>query len=172
MANDQDHTNRGIARRNLLKLGGLFGLSAGLTHAAPGAAQEKLAQSDYPVKDIAELSELQPGAEVMFEYPDEESPAVLLRLDGSAEAGIGPNESIVAFSLLCTHKGCPVQFRKERAMLICPCHWSSFDAAKGGRLIIGQATESLPQITLRLRDNMVQATGVTGLIYGRYTNVL
>jgi len=172
MANHQDETSRGIARRNFIKLGGLFGLSAGLGQAAPAAAQEKPAQADYPVKDIAQLSELQPGAEVMFEYPDEESPAVLLRLDGPADGGIGPNESIVAFSLLCTHKGCPVQFRKERGMLICPCHWSSFDAAKGGRLIIGQATESLPQITLRVQDNLVQATGVTGLIYGRYTNVL
>ncbi len=171
MANHQDHTNR-IGRRHFIQLGGLFGLSAGFSQPTAVAAQDTPAQPDYPVTDIAQLSGLQPGAEITFEYPDEESPAVLLRLDGPAEGGIGPNESIVAFSLLCTHKGCPVQFKRERGMLICPCHWSSFDVAKGGRLVIGQATESLPQITLRVQDNMVQATGVTGLIYGRYTNVL
>lgn len=172
MADHQNHTSHGIGRRKFIKLGGLFGLSASFAQSASVSAQEKPAQPDYPVKDIARLSDLQPGTEIMFEYPDEDSPATLLRLDGPAESGIGPNESIVAFSLLCTHKGCPVQFRKERGMLICPCHWSSFDAAKAGRLIIGQATEALPQITLRVQDNMVQATGVTGLIYGRYTNVL
>jgi arsenite oxidase small subunit len=172
MTDRQDHAGRGIGRRRFIKLGGLFGLSAGFTQAAPAAAQDEPAQPDYPVKDIARLADLQSGAEVLFEYPDEESPAVLLRLDAAAEGGIGPNEGIVAFSLLCTHKGCPVQFKRERGMLICPCHWSSFDAAKGGRLIIGQATESLPQVTLRVQDGTVQATGVTGLIYGRYTNVL
>lgn len=162
----------GIGRRSFIKFGGVLGLSAGLG-GAPASAQDAPApRQGYPVKDIAPLAELEAGAEVMFEYPDDESPAILLRLDGPAEGGIGPDSSVVAYSLLCTHKGCPVQFRPERGMLICPCHWSSFDAAKAGRLVIGQATESLPQITLRVQDGTVQATGVTGLIYGRYTNVL
>ena len=89
-----------------------------------------------------------------------------------AAGGIGPNESVVAFSLLCTHKGCPLNFKSERNMLICPCHCSSFDPAKAGRLVIGQASDPLPQITLRITDGIVQAVGVSGLIYGRHTNII
>jgi len=39
-------------------------------------------------------------------------------------------------------------------------------------LIIGQASQPLPRIALRIDDDMVQATGVVGLIYGRHTNIL
>ncbi|MBI1384370.1 MAG: arsenate reductase (azurin) small subunit [Rhizobiales bacterium] len=159
----------GIGRRSFLKAGA-FGLAAGLGAAAarPGAA----ANPTFPVTEIAAIADLEVGAEVVFEYPDENSPAVLLRLAGPAEGGVGPNESIVAYSLLCTHKGCPVQFLADRQMLICPCHFSSFDAAKSGRIVIGQATEALPQISLKVQDGKVQAVGVKGLIYGRHTNIL
>jgi arsenite oxidase small subunit len=74
--------------------------------------------------------------------------------------------------MLCTHKGCPVSFRPERKLLICPCHWSSFDPAKEGEMVIGQGSQALPRILLRLEGDMVQAVGVDGLIYGREVNVL
>jgi arsenite oxidase small subunit len=125
-----------------------------------------------PAVAVAPLAELQPGGAIGFAYPDEESPAVLLRLAGPVDGGIGPGQDIVAFSTLCTHKGCPVAYHAERQMLICPCHWSSFDPAKGGRMIIGQASQGLPKITLRIEAGMVEAVGLEGLIYGRHTNIL
>ena len=109
---------------------------------------------------------------IPFTYPDANSPAVLLRLRQPAPGGVGPNDAIVAYSSLCTHKGCPVAFRPERKLLICPCHWSSFDPGKAGQMVIGQGSQALPQIALRVNGAMVQATGVTGLIYGRETNIL
>ena len=36
-----------------------------------------------------------------------------------------------------------------RARFKCPCHFSMFDAEKGGQMICGQATENLPRIVLR-----------------------
>ncbi len=168
-----------IKRRDFLRIGSLAGVAA--TMAAPQqllaqkinpAPKSEAIKTNFPVVDIAPLAEIKPGTDIQFEYPDADSPAVLVRLNGSAQGGIGPNESIVAFSSLCTHKGCPVGFKKERSMFICPCHWSSFDPAKAGRIIIGQASEPLPQITLRITDGMVQAVGVSGLIYGRHTNIL
>ena len=125
-----------------------------------------------PVRDVATASSLAVGEPVFFDYPDERSPAVLLRLGSAADGGVGPDGDIVAFSLLCTHKGCPVTFHPDRSMMICPCHWSTFDPAKGGTMVIGQASSSLPQIELRLQDAMVQAVGVSGLIYGRHTNLV
>ena len=97
---------------------------------------------------------------------------MLLRLTAPAVGGVGPNQEIVAYSTLCTHKGCPVAFKPERKMLICPCHWSTFDPAKAGTLVIGQASQHLPQIELRVDNGLVQAVGVAGLIYGRHTNIV
>ncbi len=141
--------------------------SGGRPAAAAGNANQ-----EYPVVDIAPLSSIKRGSVVNFNYPDASSPAVLLRLTEPATDGVGPNSEIVAYSSLCTHKGCPVSYKAERRMFICPCHWSTFDPAKAGTLVIGQASQSLPQIHLRVSNGIVQAFGVTGLIYGRYTNIV
>jgi len=161
----------GLDRREVL--GGIAGLAVTAGFSLPGRAQGGPAAiaTGYPIVDVAPLAKIDVGAEISFEYPDADSPAVLIRLDRSAEGGTGPGESIVAFSTLCTHKGCPVSFKRSHNMLLCPCHWSSFDPAKGGRLVIGQASEQLPQITLEVSDGMVRAIGVAGLIYGRHTNI-
>jgi len=161
-----------LNRRDFLAASGGVAAGAVVASALPSGSAVAAQAKDYPVIDIAALDELAPGTEMAFEYPDVNSPAVLVRLQGAAEGGIGPDNSIVAFSLLCTHKGCPLNYLADRQMLVCPCHWSSFDPAKGGRIIIGQASQSLPQIALKVEGGMVQAHGVEGLIYGRHTNIL
>ena len=158
-------------RRDFLKLGsaGVAGLVAAPTGPQPSSAADT---PRYPVVTIAPLKDIGAGAAIPFAYPDARSPAMLLRLAEPAAGGVGPNREIVAYSTLCTHKGCTVAFKPERKMLICPCHWSTFDPAKAGTLVIGQASQHLPQIELRVDNGMVQAVGVAGLIYGRHTNIV
>lgn len=174
MPRGDDHSQKqvsGLDRREIL--GGIAGLAAAAGFPSPGLAQGGPAATakDYPVVDVAPLAKIEVGSEISFQYPDADSPAILIRLDRSADGGVAPGESIVAFSTLCTHKGCPVSFKRSHNMLLCPCHWSSFDPAKGGRMVIGQASEQLPQIALQVNDGMVRAIGVAGLIYGRHTNI-
>jgi len=159
-----------VNRRQVLSIGAASGLAAGLGSQAssPVRAQTK----SMPALEIASLADLKPGTELDFNYPDDDSPAVLLAMNGPVEDGIGPDQNIVAFSALCTHKGCNVVWHENQKVLVCPCHWSSFDPAKKGRMIIGQASSGLPQITLAVEDGKVKATGVSGLIYGRQTNVI
>ena len=165
-----------LKRRNFLK-GGVAGVAVasglvGVGKKADAEAETTKPIGLYPKLTIAPLDSILPQTEMPFDYPDENSPAILLRLDQSAEGGIGSNRDIVAFSMLCTHKGCPLNFVKDRKALVCPCHWSSFDPVKGGRLVIGQASQSLPRMQLDIKDGMVRAVGVDGLIYGRHTNIL
>ena len=56
----------------------------------------------------------------------------------------------------------------------CGCHFSIFDAEKGGQMVCGQATENLPRVLLAFdsANGTVSAVGVDGLIYGRQANVL
>ncbi len=159
-------------RRDFIKIGStsVAGLVAAQSLPSPPKAGGAGAPR-YAVVPVAALKAIGPGATLAFAYPDAESPAVLLRLHEPAANGVGPGRDIVAYSTLCTHKGCPVSFKPERKMLICPCHWSTFDPAKAGALIIGQASTQLPQIQLRVTNGVVEAVGVSGLIYGRHTNV-
>lgn len=157
-------------RREFIKLGGAgaVGLAASKALAAESPAQAP----SYPVIAVAPLERIARGAVVPFAYPDAGAPAMLLRLNEPALGGVGPNRDIVAYSTLCTHKGCPVSYKPEHKLIICPCHWSTFDPAKSGALVIGQASQNLPQIELRIERGVVQAIGVSGLIYGRHTNVV
>ncbi|MGI9462928.1 MAG: arsenate reductase (azurin) small subunit [Aestuariivirgaceae bacterium] len=170
MATQGNDNKNGLNRRSMLSLSAVAGLSAGLGTVANRPVQAE--EAKMPAAEIAKLADLEPGARVDFDYPDENSPAILLRMQGPVDGGIGPDQSVVAFSMLCTHKGCPLTWNAEQKMLICPCHWSSFDPAKEGRMIIGQASQGLPQITLTLDGGMIRAVGVEGLIYGRQTNIL
>ena len=70
--------------------------------------------------------------------------------------------------------GCPVTYDATEHVFKCPCHFSMFDAEKGGQMICGQATENLPRVHLEYDASAgtVAAVGVEGLIYGRQANVL
>ena len=63
--------------------------------------------------------------------------------------------SIVAYSKICTHVGCPVALYEQTTHhILCPCHQSTFDAANGANVIFGPAPRALPQLPL-----MVDADG-------------
>lgn len=65
-------------------------------------------------------------------------------------------QGIVAYSAICTHAGCAVtmyrvpEFQPVEATpaLVCPCHYSTFDPAAGGRVIFGPAGRNLPMLPL------------------------
>jgi arsenite oxidase small subunit len=156
------------SRRQFLAAGAAAGIVA--AGASPAAAQPE-APGRYPIVDVVPLARIGKGATHAFTYPDARSPAILLRLSEPAAGGIGPNREIVAYSTLCTHKGCTVAWRSDQKIMICPCHWSTFDPARAGALVIGQASQPLPQVELRVEHGMIQAVGMSGLIYGRHTNI-
>jgi ubiquinol-cytochrome c reductase iron-sulfur subunit len=67
-------------------------------------------------------------------------------------------DGIVAYSKICTHAGCAIAlYRKPnfppvqpRAALICPCHYSTFDPARAGKVLFGPAGRALPQLPLAI----------------------
>ena len=67
-------------------------------------------------------------------------------------------KGIVAYSAVCTHAGCAISmyrvptFRpvEPRPALVCPCHYSTFDPARGGEVIFGPAGRRLPMLPLRV----------------------
>jgi ubiquinol-cytochrome c reductase iron-sulfur subunit len=100
-------------------------------------------------------------------YPEGESrddiaaPLVVVRLPPDAlelppERRDWAPQGIVAFSKICTHAACAISlYRKPtfppvepRPALVCPCHYSTFDPARGGKVLFGPAGRPLPQLPL------------------------
>jgi ubiquinol-cytochrome c reductase iron-sulfur subunit len=68
---------------------------------------------------------------------------------------------ILAFSKICTHAGCAVSMfryplfpaKVPRPALVCPCHYSTFDPARGGEVIFGPAGRPLPQLPVAVDES-------------------
>ena len=162
-------------RRQFLRGGALATAGAAAASVMPGPAKARPmpARVDYPSTRLANLSQLKPNTPFEVSYPDKDSPGVLIKLGTRVHGGAGPDGDIVAFSTLCPHKGFPLFYSATDKVLNCPGHYSRFDCEKGGLQIIGQATQNLPQFTLRVAANGdIFAEGVDELIYGRLSNVL
>lgn len=169
-----------ISRRGFLKIGGGVAASVAiglpeLTQAATSTpAVEGRVNLPYQMKAITKAQKLQINTPVQFSYPDAASPCALIKMGAPVPGGVGPERDIVAYSILCTHMGCPVAYDPGQKVFKCPCHFSIFDPENIGQMVSGQATENLPNIVLEYNpnDDSVRAVAVEGLIYGRQSNLL
>ena len=128
----------------------------------------------HPRVKVATLSALSDGDVVDFKYPTEQSAVSLVKLGRRAAGGIGPDEDVVAFGTDCTHMGCPLAgtFKVEHGILgPCGCHFTTFDLGRRGSVVLGQATENLPQILLDLDGDDIYAVGTLGILYGFRDNL-
>jgi Rieske Fe-S protein len=105
---------------------------------------------DHPAARIGLASEVPPGGSLLFRYPTDEDPCILVReADGELKA----------YSQVCTHLACAVIYRPAEGGLLCPCHHGVFDV-EDGQPIAGPPTRRLPRIRLDQRGDEIFATGV------------
>jgi arsenite oxidase small subunit len=117
---------------------------------------------EYAKKKVGSLSALKSVGTMDFSYPDVDSPCQAVYIDGKVQA----------YSILCTHKGCPLMYNASNKTFVCPCHFSKFDAEKDGQMVIGQATSDLPQVFVKIEGDSIIAYGIDGLVFGRESNKL
>ena len=91
-----------------------------------GAAIVKVA--DFPIGSTKEFTSF------------DGTPAVLFR----TKAGV------FAYSSVCTHQGCTVNYDKTNNLLICPCHNAQFDPTNEGSVITGPTKIALPKIKVAI----------------------
>jgi len=75
-----------------------------------------------------------------FTDPASGNPAWVVRPDGN---------TFVAFSAVCTHAGCPVQYDPSRTEFICPCHGGVYDA-RTGQVLQGPPPAPLQRIPIQV----------------------
>jgi ubiquinol-cytochrome c reductase iron-sulfur subunit len=81
----------------------------------------------------------------------------------------GVVDGLVAYSKICTHAACAVSMFRyplsqpttpSKPALVCPCHYSTFNPAKGAKVEFGPAGRPLPQLPLMLDgDGLLVAAG-------------
>jgi Rieske Fe-S protein len=190
-------------KRNVLKLLGVAGLLAGGGGLIAGSIQyaqpPQIGASSFPDVQLLDLDgtpltvtkvtseyNVTSSSLLLFNYPLRNEPNFLLNLaspaGGSGGAsnvvgGIGPQNSIVAFSAICQHLGCPAPaisyyppgtcpnvIGGKAFYIHCSCHGSTYDVTNGASNLTGPAVLPLPQVTLTVdaADDSIHATAVTG----------
>jgi Rieske Fe-S protein len=132
--------------------------------------------------------------------PLNEEPLVFKVKEGSVEStvpgygrsyvveGVGPNRSIVAYSAVCQHFGCPypaVDFHPpgrsvplawsevvaRGGVIYCACHGGAYDPYRGAAVILAPPQRPLPFVRLEVRDGELWAVEVVGAtVFGRFCN--
>jgi Rieske Fe-S protein len=66
-------------------------------------------------------------------------PFLLIHLD---------NDQFVAYSAICTHAGCEVQFNPDAKEIACPCHGAVYDPYNNAQVVAGPAPLPLQKIPI------------------------
>jgi Rieske Fe-S protein len=107
-----------------------------------------------PLMEIAGAENLPAHGTLLFHYPAEHDPCVLVRTG---------EKHFVAFSQKCTHLSCPVIPRPQANEFHCPCHEGSFDL-QTGRPLAGPPRRPLSRVRLEFKNGKVYASGVEGSV--------
>ena len=88
---------------------------------------------------------------------------VLVRLDPATldtATAARAADGIVAYSGVCSHTGCDVSdWIDSTRTLLCPCHESEFDPARGAEVVLGPAPRRLAALSLAIVDGALEASG-------------
>ena len=92
----------------------------------------KVADVDISQITAAKLGELPPNSAKIFRFGNK--PAILINTSGG---------TLKAFSAVCTHLNCTVQYSKDSKNIWCACHNGKFDL--NGKVISGPPPKSLEE---------------------------
>lgn len=145
-------------RRFLTKLSlGLSGL-AGLIVGVPfigfliAPVRRRTADVWRPVGDVGDFGI---GETIQVSYVDPEPlPWAGFIAESAAYVRRVDAETVVAFSVYCTHTGCPVQWVDHTGLFFCPCHGGVFN--RDGTVAAGPPPRSLHQHQARIRDGQIE----------------
>jgi ubiquinol-cytochrome c reductase iron-sulfur subunit len=119
-------------------------------------------------------------------FDELDAPLVLVRLaldeiELPEEAKRFLPDGVMAYSKICPHAACAISIYRHplyeptepRPALVCPCHFSTFDVARGGAVIFGPAARDLPSLPLALNaaGELIAAAGFTERIGPSYGGV-
>jgi arsenite oxidase small subunit len=117
---------------------------------------------------VANYSQLQVGTPVTANYMG--YTVYIVRTGVPSVGGVGPNGDVVGFSAYCAHMGYILEYDPNTRCLLCPQHFSQYDATAGGMQVVGHPNQYLPQLILEYDESTgdIYAVGFNRLVYGTY----
>jgi Rieske Fe-S protein len=103
----------------------------------PPASAEPATASVVP----ARLEDMAPNTGILFPFGN--IPGLLLRT---------PDGDLRAFSAVCTHLQCTVQYRADMSQIWCACHNGWYDLA--GNVVSGPPPRPLPRLAVNVRGEL------------------
>jgi menaquinol-cytochrome c reductase iron-sulfur subunit len=145
-------------RSFLLKLSlGLTGL-AGLLVSIPfiGVLLAPLLRRPYDVwRGVGPVADFDIGHTVKVTYVDPQPlPWAGFTADAAAYVRRIDANTAVAFSLYCTHTGCPIDWVESTQLFFCPCHGGAFHV--DGSVAAGPPPRALDRHEVRVRNGQVE----------------
>jgi Rieske Fe-S protein len=148
------------------------------------AEEEQAGASERPQKDdvlvfsdgahageVIKPTDLKPGGPPVRAWPRDAKNAVIrkgsrlnellvIKLDASElddETRSRSAHGIVAYSVICSHAGCPItgwvkQASGEKEVFKCACHNSEFDPRQGAQVVFGPASRRLAALPLAINE--------------------
>ena len=147
-------SRRGFLEKLCLALGGVCGLILGVP--VVGFVLAPLfRKSPRQWVTVGKLNDFEIGKTVSVTIVDPSSLSWAGITARSAAWLRRENENgFIAFSVNCTHLGCPVRWMHEAELFMCPCHGGVF--YKDGKVAAGPPQHPLPRYKVRLKNGQVQ----------------
>ena len=127
-------SNISIDRRGFIRISSLVALTVAAVGLGRLFPKKSAAVSTGP-QNIVENTSLSIGETFNFTSKSG-TPAVLFK----------SKTGVYAYSAVCTHEGCTVQYNPASKNLQCGCHGAVFDPGKGGTVVTGPTNKPLPKI--------------------------
>ena len=110
-------------------------------------------------RDVGALEDFPIGSTRKVVYPDPEpDPWEGVVVRNAAWLRREAPDRLVAFSIYCTHTGCPVDYVADAGLFICPCHGGIFE--HDGSVSAGPPPRPLDRAAVRIRGGRVEVRSV------------
>jgi Rieske Fe-S protein len=141
-----DTADNEVSRRRLLDVflsGGLLAfLGAVLYPVTRYLTTPKVQETSASSVVAAKVDQVKPNSGLIFRFGSK--PGILIRL---------PSGQFRAFTAVCTHLGCTVQFRSDLELIWCPCHNGRYNLA--GKNVGGPPPTPLESFDVNVRGEDV-----------------
>ena len=139
-----------IQRRGVIRTGIIGALAVAASFAGKALPKSNASSSVKSSKkgsgkQIIKLADLPVGATFKFVHSSLGMPSVLFRT----------KTGVFAYSAICTHQGCVVDYNSSAKKLICPCHGAQYDPFNNAKVVGGPTNTPLEKLKVAISGTWV-----------------
>jgi len=131
---------RGVIRTGIIGVLAVAASFAGKALPKSNASSSVKSSSKGAGKQIIKVADLPIGATFKFVHSSLGMPSILFRT----------KTGVFAYSAICTHQGCVVDYNSSAKKLICPCHGAQFDPFSNAKAVGGPTNVPLEKLKVAI----------------------